>query len=424
MAKPKLALIPAAQGTSLYSVLPSSGVGDFSFTRSGSATRINSQGLIETVASGVSRLNYPMIDGVVKGCPHHILEPARTNLYRYSEAFTNINNINLNVTDNVEISPKGDLSSSSIIPTTTNTSHYLSFGNNSTGTVTFSIYAKPKGYNYILLHLWDGSNGRAWFDLENGVIGTTDASVSANIEKMPNGWYKCIITRVLSGSLTQVDVLVSENDNVPNFAGNGNDGLYIYGAQLEVGSYSTSYIPNYGTAAGVTRSAETANGSGDAATFNDSEGVLMAETKGENDGTFNYISLSDGGTQNYAGILYTDEDNQITYRYYVGGSGVQLIVDDIIVTNFNKIAIKWKVNDFAFWINGFEVGTASSGSLNPSGTFNELSFARGGNNNTPFYGNTKQIQYFDTALTDIDLEQLTSWVSFQEMAEGQLYSVE
>ena len=89
MAKPKLALIPAAQGTSLYSVLPSSGVGDFDFTRSGSATRINSQGLIETVTSGVSRLNYPMIDGVVKGCPHHILEPQRSNLITYSSDFSN-----------------------------------------------------------------------------------------------------------------------------------------------------------------------------------------------------------------------------------------------------------------------------------------------------------------------------------------------
>ena len=47
MAKPKLALIPAAQGSKLFSVLPSSGVGDFDFTRSGKATRINSQGLIE-----------------------------------------------------------------------------------------------------------------------------------------------------------------------------------------------------------------------------------------------------------------------------------------------------------------------------------------------------------------------------------------
>jgi len=88
MAKPKLALIPASQGSKLFSVLPSSGVGDFDFTRSGSATRINSQGLIEEVANGQSRLNYPMIDGVVKGCPHHILEPERLQKIQYSEDFS------------------------------------------------------------------------------------------------------------------------------------------------------------------------------------------------------------------------------------------------------------------------------------------------------------------------------------------------
>ena len=89
MAKPKLALIPAAQGTKLYSVLPSNGTGDFTFTRGSVATRINAQGLIENVVSGQSRLNYPMIDGVQKGCPHHILEPARTNVVQYSEDFLN-----------------------------------------------------------------------------------------------------------------------------------------------------------------------------------------------------------------------------------------------------------------------------------------------------------------------------------------------
>jgi hypothetical protein len=73
---PKLALIPSGyKAGKIYSVLPTSGVGDFDFTRPGSATRINSQGLIETVASGVPRLNYPLIDGVVNGCPSHLLEP-------------------------------------------------------------------------------------------------------------------------------------------------------------------------------------------------------------------------------------------------------------------------------------------------------------------------------------------------------------
>jgi len=58
MAKPKLALIPAAQGDKFYSVLPSDGVGDFDFTRNSSATRIAPTGFIEEVASGDSRLDY------------------------------------------------------------------------------------------------------------------------------------------------------------------------------------------------------------------------------------------------------------------------------------------------------------------------------------------------------------------------------
>ena len=88
MAKPKLALIPATQGSKLYSVLPADGVGDFNFSRNTGATRINKDGLIETVAVGKSRLNYPLIDGVVNGCPSHLLEPARTNLLPYSEDFS------------------------------------------------------------------------------------------------------------------------------------------------------------------------------------------------------------------------------------------------------------------------------------------------------------------------------------------------
>jgi hypothetical protein len=44
--------------------------------------------------------------------------------------------------------------------------------------------------------------------------------------------------------------------------------------------------------------------------------------------------------------------------------------------------------------------------------------------NDDFYGKTKQIQYFDTALNDSDLETLTSWDSFSDMATSQLYTIE
>ena len=79
--KASLLLIPTGyKSQKVYSIFPTDGVGDFDFSRSSSATRIAKNGLITTVAANVPRLEYPMIDGVVNGCPSLILEPQRTNL--------------------------------------------------------------------------------------------------------------------------------------------------------------------------------------------------------------------------------------------------------------------------------------------------------------------------------------------------------
>ena len=74
-----LALIPAAYKTSkVYSALPTDGDGDFTFTRSGSGTRINKAGLIETMATNVSRLNYRLdADTNQTLSLIHISEPTR-----------------------------------------------------------------------------------------------------------------------------------------------------------------------------------------------------------------------------------------------------------------------------------------------------------------------------------------------------------
>jgi hypothetical protein len=84
------------------------------FTRSGNATRINSEGLIELVSTNVPRLNYPLIDGVVQGCPSLLLEPQRINLLPYSEDFSNAEWIKGSVLTPISgfVSPKGDLSAS------------------------------------------------------------------------------------------------------------------------------------------------------------------------------------------------------------------------------------------------------------------------------------------------------------------------
>ena len=73
----------------LYSVVPSNGDGDFTFTRGSSATRVNKDGLIEEVSSHIARLDYPLIDGEVQDCPALLLEPSRTNLLIRSEELDN-----------------------------------------------------------------------------------------------------------------------------------------------------------------------------------------------------------------------------------------------------------------------------------------------------------------------------------------------
>jgi hypothetical protein len=117
---------------------------------------------------------------------------------------------------------------------------------------------------------------------------------------------------------------------------------------------------------------------------------------------------------------YTTTSNEIIG--VVAASGVQAAMTHTVsdTTLFNKLAVKYKENDFALWINGFEVDTDTLGST-PVG-LNTLEFDVSGVDD--FYGKSKQVMTFNEALSDTELENLTSWDSFREMATGQQgYSV-
>ena len=408
---PSLALIPSGyKASKVYSVLPTDGTGDFTFTRSGNATRINSEGLIELVSTNVPRLNYPLIDGVVNGCPSLLLEPQRINLLPYSEAFDNAAWLKSNATvlANQVISPDGTQNADELQVTTSGGNIYDNVGGSGDGV--FSVFAKYKDTQYIRLR---STSSYVFFDIKNGVVGNKLSVIDAKIEEYPNGWYKCSVIGNNTNSLAQIFV---STDGVNTGLGN----VYIWGADFQAGSYPTSYIPTSGTIG--TRSAETCNNAGDVNTFNDSEGVLFAEISSlANQYSANSrINISDGTGTNAIRIGYTTTSNQIIA--VAAASGVQAaptyIVNDIKTSN--KCAFKYKTNDFALWINGFEVATDTLGTT-PTG-LNTLDFDLDGIDY--FYGNTKQIQYFDTALTDSDLETLTSWDSFSDMATSQLYTIE
>jgi hypothetical protein len=417
---PSLALIPSGyKASKVYSVLPTDGTGDFTFTRSGNATRVNSEGLIELVSSSVPRLNYPLIDGVVSGCPSLLLEPQRINLITYSEELSNWTNIqNVTVTDNQIISPDGTLNASRINETTDNEAHRI-FLNPTVANAqhSFSVFMKAGTRDWCYLRLDSQSSDRAWFNIKDGVIGTVDSDLTASIEDYGNGWFRCtVVSQGVTFDTTPLGIIaITTGDNVQSYVGDVNEYIYAWGVQLEAGSYPTSYIPTSGTI--ETRSAETCNNAGDVNTFNDSEGVLFAEISAlADDGTDRYIAISDGTISNRVNIFF-NTNNKL--RGFV--SGTSSIESSIDIKSSNKCAYKYKSGQNSFWVNGFKIDELTS-TISLS-SLNKINFDRG-DGGADFYGNTKQIQYFPTALNDSELETLTSWDSFSDMAIGQLYSVE
>ena len=405
-----LPVAPEKKAGKIYSLKPTDGSGDFDFTRASTATRVNESGLIESVASGVPRLNYPLIDGVVSGCPSLLLEPQRINSLPYSEDFSNAAWLKLNATvlANQVISPDGTQNADELQVTTSGGNIYDNVSGSGDGV--FSVFAKYKDTQYIRLR---STGSYVFFDIKNGSVGGTLNSIDAKIEEYPNGWYKCSVIGNNTNSLAQIFV---STDGVNYGLGN----VYLWGADFQAGSFPTSYIPTSGTTA--TRSAETCNNAGDVNTFNDSEGVLFAEISAlANDGANRRISISDGSTSDRIVLGYTASSNQLIVLVSSNSvSGVASIVNIDNSLQFNKIALKYKLNNFALWINGIEVLTDNS--LNSPIGLNDLSF-EGADNLNDFYGNTKQLLYFPSALNDTDLEELTSWDSFSDMAESQQYSV-
>jgi len=411
--KASLVQIPSGyKANKLYSVLPVNGDGDFTFARTSTGTRVNKDGYIETVATGEPRLDYPLIDGVVQDCPALLLEPSRSNLVPYSEAFDEPDWVknSSTVTSNQVISPDGTLNADLL--ETSVAGGGVADAISGSGDYSFSVFAKYKDIQFIRLR---STNSYAWFDIKNGSVGTTISALDAKIEYYGNGWYRCTLVGNNTNTIFQITCTEQNSLNV------GFGGVYLWGAQLEEGSYPTSYIPTAGSA--VTRSAETCNSAGNASTFNDSEGVLYAEIAalaGDDFSTSRRIGITKNGT--YEGVRIQLGDNNISATVYDGTTNQYSKSISYNNETPNKIALKYKENDFSVWINGIEYEPQSSGSTFVDGTLNDLSFNYVGG--AHFYGKAKEIATFKEALTDSELEALTSWDSFNDMAKEQLYTIE
>jgi hypothetical protein len=130
--------------------------------------------------------------------------------------------------------------------------------------------------------------------------------------------------------------------------------------------------------------------------------------------TSRVISISDGTLNNRVFFKFYTVSNGIeaTLISSSGGTNPQITTTTSDTSNYNKIALKYSSNGFNLWANGFELGTDTVTNL--PNNLSDISFDTASLN--PFYGKAKEIGYYDAVLTDAELEALTSYTSFTNMA--------
>ena len=360
----------------------------FNFTRSTSATRVNKDGLIEVVTN-----NKPRIDFLNDSNGALLLEPTRSNINTFSDP-----------TD----AQKGSLSYASVTYQDDFNwglgnviENAIVFGDNSTTRYAYYSNTVSSGASYSLsffIKMDDNSVPIPATDFLLVLAGTSIAS-GYTIDNYGNNVYRVSVSGTAGASNTANGILKVASHSAKTFK--------ISGFQIEAGSYPTSYIPTQGAIS--TKVADVCNDAGNSQIFNDSEGVLFVEISAENDNTFKGISVSDGTFNNTIIIGKSSVNNRIYGRINVGGvSQGDININDINTENFYRVALKYSLNNVKIFVNGFLLGIDLTSNVFSSNILNKINFNGGANGITNFYGNIKQIQYFDTALTDSELQALTT----------------
>ena len=411
----KLSLLSIPSGYKInrsFNIKPLSSDKDFDFTRSTIATRVNSKGIIEEVASDILRLDY----AESLSSPSLLLEPASVNLAGYSEDFSQGWNAgNSTVTTNQTTSPSGDLTADKFIATDTNQPRVEEgFSIPSTNTTfTFSVFVKKISTPYVAIALFDGSdNPFVIFNLDTKSVVSSD-SEGSSIKEMSSGWFRISMTQtVLSTDTLNIWKILNSNGSSA-FDGVIGEETFIWGAQLEEKPYATSYIPTP-TNLSVTRAVDSFTLGGDSSTFFN-EGALFYEAKLDQqkvDGTTytSTISLSDGGTDDRLMLAYNYiETGSINYTFSKMGNVDILgspVSSSLYPTEYHKVAIKYKAGDYGIFVNGIkEVEDTNSQAVIP---LNRINFSSNIEGNFPFFGRVKMVGNISGSISDSELVDFTT----------------
>jgi hypothetical protein len=297
----------------------------------------------------------------------------------YSSSFDNAAWLLLNATisANTITSPSGIQDADSIIENTATGIHIFYQGPiaASSGIYTTSMFFKKNTRQYAFLQIAvNGAADRftAVIDLNNGNVTDTTTvgsptSTSYTTEDFGNGWYRLTVSaQHNSGNVFLVSGLsdsATPTYNVtgePSYTGNGTGSVYSWGAQLEAGAYATSYIPT--TSASVTRNADVISKTGISSLIGQTEGTIFCELDriegAENMGIWMRTGLTSYNEMitiliNPDGTSVASVRSSATQQFFAASTALS--------SGKHKFALTYKANDFAFYIDGVQISTSTSG---------------------------------------------------------------
>ena len=319
----------------------------------------------------------PRVDYSGGGCPSLLLEPSRTNLVTNSEYFgaSAWTKQEMTIASNSGIAPDGSLSATKVIPTTASSTHQIETGNIISSTqCAFSVFAKADGYDrFVILDQAVASNGATFYLSTETVV--TIGTATATIENYGSGWYRCTII----ANTTGMRIYIPNSSSA--ISGDGTSGVLLWGAQVEAGSYPTSYIPSYGTS--TSRSADS----------------LTSATLSLNLGYTAMIEMETLSTSDYNQIQFRQDTPSIVYALRIGNQvnvgGSTYVANN--TTGQNKFALAVDTDGtYALYKNGTSISTGSGITANLQKITTDTSGQR-----------VKQIILFPTRLTNDQLQDLT-----------------
>lgn len=382
----------------------------FDFTRATTATRVNRDGLIEEVQSGVPRIDFTDSDGSL------LLEPQRTNLVTYSEDISQWANTEVSL-ETGHSAPDGSTNAYKITDNSTNSLHRIldtTATTPSSGDFIYSIFLKKGTMTDAVLNLYsNGTKAVATVDLDSGTIVASGGGVNAKIEDYGNDWYRCSVGGTFGSSSTTVYLYLSDTKNP--YIGN-DEFLYAWGAQLEEGSYPTSYIKTSGSA--VTRNADVSYASNQFEQIGQTEGTIYAEFVLDENASGHRLSLSDNTTSNWIFVsipaIYGN-GNETRMYVRIGASTLidsQTNADVFNEGQVNKVAFAYKSGDTRVYVNGTSVLSSSTTFGSPTSDLDVFvltgASATGSVSLMGMTNNINQTLLFKTRLSNDELAALTT----------------